>query len=720
VLSTPRRAGEVRATSPSAFAAAAARNGKSAEALAKVAQDRTLWLDRCGKSFYVEERAAATAGAATANLDNPSGSVPAGVDPLALESRPGSFRTIYLDFRGGTVTGTQWNTDYGRSEIAVAPFSVADTVPETFSAQDLTEIYRTWLVVAEDYAPFDVNVTTKDPGADAIDRTDANDPTYGTRVMVTDSGPIYADCGCGGVAYVNVFDEAGSAHAAYQPAWVFADGTTRDGWMIGQAASHEAGHTFGLAHDGTATAAYYEGSHSWAPIMGASYWSVLTQWSDGQYAGADNTEDDLAIIAGKAPRVPDDHQDTAAGATPLLPSTPVQGLIGTSSDVDAFGFAAGGATTLSATPAGTDTDLDLRLRVYDAGGSLVATVSPHLDGTETAHPAPAALAATWTVDLPVAGTYTALVDGSDNGAALPDQPYDDYGSLGRYRVELTTDTTMTGALTSPPPPTLEVPDQPFSATATEAVDLRLTASGAETDPTWTVAAGALPPGLALSGTGELTGTPTAPGHYAFTARASAGGATGTGNVSVDVAPAPALTILTTSLPRVQAGDPYHAAIRLDGATTATTWSTPSASLPPGLALRPSADGTSAVVSGTPTRAGLYEFRVQADTADGRSAAADYTVRVVPPVTFKTSSALPGGRFRKAYRTAIVLRHPTPGIGWRTVAGALPRGLRLRVSADHARATVAGRPTRRGLWKFRIRVRERDGDTAFRTFRIRIR
>ena len=37
----------------------------------------------------------------------------------------------------------------------------------TYSAADLTEIQRVWQIVAEDYAPFDVNVTTADPGAAA-------------------------------------------------------------------------------------------------------------------------------------------------------------------------------------------------------------------------------------------------------------------------------------------------------------------------------------------------------------------------------------------------------------------------------------------------------------------------------------------------------------------------------------------------------------------------
>ena len=63
--------------------------------------------------------------------------------------------------------------------------------------------------VAEDYAPFDVDVTTQDPGDAAIIRSDAADQVYGTRALITPStSAINAICGggCGGVAFLDVFD----------------------------------------------------------------------------------------------------------------------------------------------------------------------------------------------------------------------------------------------------------------------------------------------------------------------------------------------------------------------------------------------------------------------------------------------------------------------------------------------------------------------------------
>ena len=83
------------------------------------------------------------------------------------------------------------------------------------------------------------------------------------------------------------------AHADHQLGWVFPGALGDDGWAVGEAASHEAGHTLGLGHDGRGTSAYHPGAKDWAPIMGASYGAALGQWSRGEYAGATNREDDL-------------------------------------------------------------------------------------------------------------------------------------------------------------------------------------------------------------------------------------------------------------------------------------------------------------------------------------------------------------------------------------------------------------------------------------------
>ena len=53
----------------------------------------------------------------------------------------------------------------------------------------------------------------------------------------------------------------------------------------------------------------------------------------------------------------------------------------------------------------------------------------------------------------------------------------------------------------------------------------LTAAAQDAASAWTVTSGQLPPGMALSATGQLTGTPTKAGTYTFTVRYQTGAGT---------------------------------------------------------------------------------------------------------------------------------------------------------------------------------------------------
>ena len=358
-----------------AVAEAAHRNGQSEADFTSTANDHSFWVDTCGDGFYVEKTAPGAAPASTTTSSGTAATSAAVADAFSLESRPGAPRTIFLDFDGGTVSGTGWNASYtAGAPIVVQPYSI-DADPTTYTTTELNQITKAWQVVSADYAGFDVNVTTKDPGDAAIDRTDSSDQQYGSHVMVSNDNAIYLQCGCGGVAYVGVFARTGSSHQYYQPAWVFLSGVGTGGKNIGEAAAHEVGHNFGLHHDGTSATGYYTGAKPWSPIMGASYWDPVSQWSLGEYPDANNHEDDLAVIATGAPTVPDDYGDTAGTAAPLG-STPLQGLISTRTDVDAFTFWAAGDTTLGVAVQPFMSDLDVGLTIVDSGGNVVATVDP--------------------------------------------------------------------------------------------------------------------------------------------------------------------------------------------------------------------------------------------------------------------------------------------------------------------------------------------------------
>jgi hypothetical protein len=395
-------------------------------------EDPTLHVDGDGRPYYVEDltpEAAAADAAATA----PEAAAFPLVDTFSLASRPGAQRTIYIDATGATVTGTAWNDNptYGTdASIAVTPYD-SDANPGTFTDQELLEIQSLWSRMAEDYAPFDVNVTTADPGAAAIDRTGPGDLQFGTAVVVGGS-PEFV-CSCGGIAYIGVFDISAS-HALYQPALVFTD-KIASAKSRGEAASHEVGHNLGLLHDGLPASSYYTGHGPWAPIMGTAYTRPVSQRSSGEYTGANNQQDDLSVLAnGGAPLAADDHGNAIGAETAMGPGVAASatGLIGTRADADAFSFQApGGVTSIAVTPSSPYPDLDVSLTLLDSNGVQVAMVDPPVAvlDSDTA----TGLGATLEQNL-AAGTYYVVVDGV--GWGTTSTGYSDYASLGRYGVNV--------------------------------------------------------------------------------------------------------------------------------------------------------------------------------------------------------------------------------------------------------------------------------------------
>ncbi len=487
------------------IAEAAAHTHRSAETLrSQLLSDPTLWVDSCAMTFYVDP--ALPAGAAT---PLPPAAAPFPYSQtFLLHSKPGSQRTIYLDFDGEQIASNgAWSVQYGTPPGTgwFAPPFDTNGNPNSFGTGEQDAIQEVWQRVSEDYAPFDVDVTTQNPGTAAIDRSDPSDQVYGTRALITEDTVIGTPCGCGGIAYINVFNDSFS-HMYYQPALIFPQNLgLQDPQLIAEAVAHEVGHNFGLSHDGTnadGPGSYYLGQGSWAPIMGASYYHSITQWSRGEYADANNTEDDLSIIATGAPVRADDHGDTRPTATVLPSSAHVTaaGRITTRTDKDMFRFQAAGPTTIQVNPAPVGPDLDIRADLFDATGTPVTFSDP--PAHDVTQGTSAGMNAAITQTLP-SGTYYLQVDGVGQGNVLT-TGYTDYASLGPYTVDI-----VTKAITITPA-TLG------DATRGTAYTTAMTASGATAPYTWTVTAGSLPAGLSLSPTGVITGTPTGTGTSNFT------------------------------------------------------------------------------------------------------------------------------------------------------------------------------------------------------------
>ncbi len=334
-----------------------------------------------------------------------------------LHSRPGATRVIYLDFDGNTTTGTSWNSSIGGAAI-VTPAYDTDGNPSAFSDLELSNIREIWQRVSEDYAPFDVDVTTEDPGVEALRKTSATDLNYGKRVCIggkSGSGSWFTSA-AGGVAYLGSFTWNTDTPAFVFPAQL-GNGNPK---YVAEAVSHEVGHTFGLSHDGQTNGTEYYGGHAnWAPIMGVSYYNAVTQWSKGDYSLANNKEDDLLVISSIAPYRPADQGADILHASPLTGSSfSATGLIERTGSADIYSFTTGaGAVSFKVKPDAISPNLDARLSIYDGVGNLVTSSNP------------TTMDATLSTTLPQ-GTYFVAVDGVGTGAATT--AYTNYGSLGQY------------------------------------------------------------------------------------------------------------------------------------------------------------------------------------------------------------------------------------------------------------------------------------------------
>jgi hypothetical protein len=363
-------------------------------------------------------------------------------ETFTLHSCSSAAMTIYLDFNGHTTTGTAYNTEYGIAQIITPAFTLDEN--PVFSDAELLEIQHIWQRVAEDFAPFNVDVTTEDPGVEALQNSPLGaDTMWGIRVVIGGSGSEWLDEGDAhlvGWAYAGSFNWPSDT-----PVFVFTEEFTPSEQFVAGVASWVVGYSLGLDLDGTSTDDYYaghgSGDTSWGPIMGAPYLRAVSQWSQGEYPDANNTEDDLALITGAYANVygtngfgyrDDDAGDTVATATAMTVSSrtlsTAQGVIEQRDDVDVYSFQTGpGAVTISIDPAEIGANLDILATLYDANGNVLGQSNP-------TH----ALNASFTFDVTLAeaGTYYVAVDGTGYGgdSSVGDYGYSDYGSLGQYTI----------------------------------------------------------------------------------------------------------------------------------------------------------------------------------------------------------------------------------------------------------------------------------------------
>ena len=220
---------------------------------------------------------------------------------------------------------------------------------------------------------------------------------------------------------------------------------------------------------------------------------------------------------------------------------------------------------------------------------------------------------------------------------------------------------------------------------------------------WQLKTGPIPPGLTLTETGVLTGTPFVPGTYTFEIRVSDSVGSyfdKTYTLTIDAFPSN-ISILTSSLPDATVGVNYVQTIQATGGSSPYLFSISTGSLPPGITFTPAG-----ILTGVPTTDGIYSFTVLAIDSFGLQASRGYSLNSKGSILI-TKTDLAKGFVGAPYSQQLVAQGGTPPYIWTPFGTPIPPGL----SINQTTGVLAGTPTTVGDFFFAIQVSDSRGRAA---------
>ena len=390
-----------------------------------VSQDSSLYLDLSAGSYVVAVSSnSSTNGSYQLKLTSDSSytaSVP------AFTSLPGATDTLFLDFDGHSATDL-WGT------YSIAAYDLNGNAAE-WTPLERVAIKTVWQRVAEDYSPFNINITTSYGGS-------FSDGVGFRQVIGNSNGSEFGyAAGTIGVAYLNSYASGGSGN---NTAFTFglnftakqstesATGAMASDMALARTtemantSAHEFGHALGLKH--------YGGSN---PQLNAIMHSPDFGLNRERFVSGNTKSDeppvifqnDVAVISNATNTFgyrADDFGNTRPAATVLSSGTGMysaSGIIAQVTDVDYFRFNGVGATTINLVMLERAGNLDGEINLYNSAGTLLASA----DGAN--------LSASLTFGLPSGGDYYVEVK-SDGGA----------GEIGQYGLVVSTTLPGSGAI----------------------------------------------------------------------------------------------------------------------------------------------------------------------------------------------------------------------------------------------------------------------------------
>lgn len=260
------------------------------------------------------------------------------------------------------------------------------------------------------------------------------------------------------------------------------------------------------------------------------------------------------------------------------------------------------------------------------------------------------------------------------------------------------------------------------ATLNEAYTQSLQAVNGSGTLAWRLQSGNLPPGMTLSSTGAVTGTPDTAGTYTFSVAVNDSSnppLTTSRSYTLQVEPFSFATAPTLGDGGV--GRSYFGGLALTNGTGPFNFVVVSGALPPGVNLT-AATGT---FSGSPTSAGTFTFTVQVSDADGQTTSRQFTL-TVDAFSVATTS-LPNGTQGQGYYAPIQLTNGAAPFTFTISAGSLPAGLSLSAenpdgspgAVSGSTGVIAGVPTTPGTANFTVQVRDNNGNLTTLAYTLTI-